>query len=175
MKTVVVYHSNSGYTEKYAMWLGEDLQADVKPLKSVKANDLQGYDVVIFGSGIYAGRIAKLGAFKKLMAKLPGKEFVIWANGTAPVTEETMARIKDANLTGEMADVVFFYGRSGMDFEKMNPLHRFMLTMMANASAKKDPAELDEQERGILMAKENPVDYTDKVFIAPLVGYVKTL
>ena len=36
MKTIIVYASQTGFTKRYAEWLGEDLGADVLPLAVAK-------------------------------------------------------------------------------------------------------------------------------------------
>jgi menaquinone-dependent protoporphyrinogen IX oxidase len=175
MKTIMVYQSTSGYTKRYAEWIGEATKIDVKAFDDVKAKDLKVYDVIVFGAGIYAGRLAKIGTLKKWVQKMPEKQFVVWANGSAPVNDEVMTHVRETNLTENLSKLPLFYGQSGMNFEKMKPLHRFMLNMMVNAASKKDPSELNEDERGIMDAKANPTDHTDQKYIAPLVAYLAGL
>ena len=175
MKIIMVYQSTSGYTKRYAEWIGKASGADVKAFDEVKVKDLKAYDVIVYGGGIYAGRLAKVGTLKKWVQKLPGKQFVVWANGSAPVNDEVMTRVRETNLTENLAALPLFYGQSGMNFERMKPLHRFMLNMMVNAANKKDPSELNEDERGIMDAKANPTDHTDEKYTAPIVAYLAGL
>ncbi|MDP4151932.1 MAG: flavodoxin domain-containing protein [Bacillota bacterium] len=58
MKTLIVYASKSGTTEKCAQILAEKLSADVKDAGKEKI-DIEGYDTVIIGSSIRMGRIQK--------------------------------------------------------------------------------------------------------------------
>ena len=48
----VVYASHYGFTETYARWIAEDLQADL--LGSGSVRDLSRYRCVVFGGGLYA-------------------------------------------------------------------------------------------------------------------------
>ena len=56
MKTVVIYKSRSGHTEKYATWLSEKLNADLFEASQIKGLDFSRYDNIIYGGGLYAGR-----------------------------------------------------------------------------------------------------------------------
>lgn len=53
MKTLVIYSSKHHMnTEKIAMAIGTELGAEVKKLSDIRPQDLDGYDLVGFGSGI---------------------------------------------------------------------------------------------------------------------------
>lgn len=57
MKTVVIYKSRYGHTEKYAKWLSEKLNADLLfEASQIKGLDFSRYDNIIYGGGLYAGR-----------------------------------------------------------------------------------------------------------------------
>lgn len=58
-RVLVVYASKNGSTAQIAGWIGDDLtgrgiETDVRPAD--EAGDLVGYDAVVLGSGVYAGR-----------------------------------------------------------------------------------------------------------------------
>ena len=56
MKTVVIYKSRYGHTEKYAKWLSEKLNADLFEASQIKGLDFSRYDNIIYGGDLYAGR-----------------------------------------------------------------------------------------------------------------------
>lgn len=56
IKKIVVYKSRTGFTEKYAHWIAEDLHCDAVSLEKISASQMSRYDVIIFGGGIHAGR-----------------------------------------------------------------------------------------------------------------------
>jgi len=57
MKTLIVYVSiHHGNTEKIAKAIAEVLNADLLKLTEVRVNNLEQYDLLGFGSGIYYGR-----------------------------------------------------------------------------------------------------------------------
>ena len=54
MKIIVVYKSKTGFSEQYAKWIQTALNCDIIPLNQLKT--LEGYDLVIYGAGLMAGR-----------------------------------------------------------------------------------------------------------------------
>ncbi|MFH1221546.1 MAG: flavodoxin family protein [Candidatus Micrarchaeota archaeon] len=57
MKTLLLYMSvHHGNTEKIANMMGEQLNASVRKITEVTAADLEKYDLIGFGSGIYGMR-----------------------------------------------------------------------------------------------------------------------
>ena len=60
MKSIIIYSSQTGFTEKYAKWLSEALECDILPLKQAKKLDFQEYDAVIYGGWCCAGSINNL-------------------------------------------------------------------------------------------------------------------
>ena len=73
MKTLILYHSKTGFTERYAKWLAEALQGDCVPFQNRRKIDLSLYDRVVFGAGCHAGTIRKLKWLKDNLPKLAGK------------------------------------------------------------------------------------------------------
>lgn len=73
MKTLILYHSKTGFTERYAKWLAEALQGDCVPFQNRRKIDLSLYDRVVFGAGCHAGTIRKLKWLKDNLPKLAGR------------------------------------------------------------------------------------------------------
>jgi flavodoxin len=77
MKILVCYFSNTGNTEKVAKSIAEGLEGeDIKLLKIEDADplSLKNYDLVVLGSGIYAGKLhVKVTDFMKMVNEYPPK------------------------------------------------------------------------------------------------------
>lgn len=58
MKTLVIYDSVYGNTQKIAQVIGDNLTGEVKvaPVGSMNASDLQSFDLIIVGSPVHGGR-----------------------------------------------------------------------------------------------------------------------
>ncbi|MFX1337366.1 MAG: flavodoxin family protein [Promethearchaeota archaeon] len=73
MKILIAYHSDTGNTKKIARSMKEGLVEEgedvtMLPAKEVDPTILKSYDLVLLGSGIYAGAIGK--TMKSLMSKV---------------------------------------------------------------------------------------------------------
>ncbi|NGM16534.1 hypothetical protein GMI70_00660 [Eggerthellaceae bacterium zg-893] len=60
MKTIVVYSSNTGFTERYALGLSKRLGCPCVPLKKFDKAGLHAYDRVVFGGWVMGGTITGL-------------------------------------------------------------------------------------------------------------------
>ena len=96
---VVIYKSKTGFTEKYASWIAEELNCEKYPLENVSMVDLSDYDVIIFGGGVRAGKIGGIKFLNKTRVSLPNKRLVIFATGATPPDEnEAINRVQNMNV-----------------------------------------------------------------------------
>jgi len=175
-KTAVIYKSKYGSTKKYAQWLSEALSGDLFDCGSVEIGKLRDYDTIVCGGGTYAGSINGIGAYKKICGAFKGKQLILFTCGLAdPADPVKMQQSKDAvkkALTPEVFETVsVFHLRGGMEYAKLNFLHRFMMNIVKNMMAKKDPAAMTDAQRDSLQSYGKDVDYTDKAAIAPIVAF----
>ena len=66
MKTLVLYQSKTGNTEKYANDIAKRVNADIFPLKRFKAKKLSEYDTIVFGGWVKGGKIQGIDEFLSL-------------------------------------------------------------------------------------------------------------
>lgn len=84
MKKIIIYSSmHHGNTEKIAKAMAESINADIIKAEDIDINALNDYNLIGFGSGIYAGKMHK--NILELMDKLPvysnKKAFVFSTSG----------------------------------------------------------------------------------------------
>lgn len=159
MKTIVVYKSKYGYTKKYAQWLAEILGCDIKENASLA--DVMGYDTIIYGGGIYAGRINGAKLITKNLEKLSGKKLALFAVGANVGRHDEIEAFWEKSLDKTVREQVpHFYLRGGFDYGRLGSVDRFMMDMMKKMLLKKDT--LTEDEKGLLAAYETPCDFTDR-------------
>ena len=60
MKTIIIYHSQTGFTKRYAQWIAEASGADCFELSAARKKDLDAYDTIVYGGWACAGGISKL-------------------------------------------------------------------------------------------------------------------
>ena len=165
MKIIIIYNSKTGFTKKYAHWIAEELNCNVLPYDEflqADKTDITKNDIIIFGSGILAGKIWHLDKIKTHFAS--HKNLIIFATGATPAAEtETITKVWASNLTEDEAKrIPHFYMQSGLNYEKMGFLNRLVMKAVAKLSGDKN---------GI----GSSFDVSSKEYIVPLVNFVKSI
>lgn len=159
MRTIVVYRSKYGYTKKYAEWLAESLGCDIK--ENASFADIASYDAVIYGGGIYAGRINGAKLITKNLSRLSGKKLVLFAVGSSVGRPQELEEFWAKALEETVREKIpYFYLRGGFDYSRLGNVDRLMMNMLKKMLLGKDT--LTEDEKGLLAAYETPFDFTEK-------------
>ena len=110
MKYLVICDSQYGFTEQYARWIAEELGCPCVARKDVKPEQLQKYDGLIYGGGLYAGGVSGLKWFAKqlALAKEMSLPVVIHSREAAEDTIDIMR----AEKAGETGGVIHCYSYS---------------------------------------------------------------
>ena len=173
MSGIILYQSKYGATRKYAAWLSEKTGFPMMETKTAKIADVQQYDTVILGGGIYASGIAGLAFLKKHIAALAGKKIIVFCDGASPYEERAFREIVEHNMKGELSGIPCFYCRGAWDLEAMNVVDRNLCKMLRKATAKKDPAEYEAWEAALMAAGDAPCDWTDPQYLEPVLEAVR--
>lgn len=174
-KIAVVYKSKYGSTKKYAQWICEALGGDIFEASKTKVGDLQNYDTIIYGGGLYAGGINGVGLIIRNFDSIKNRKLIVFTVGLADTNvKENVLGIKrgiDKQFSTDMKQKIkFFHLRGGMDYDKLNFAHTVMMSMVRNMSSKKKDKTQEDIE--LLDTFGKSVDFTDKDTIAPIVEYV---
>lgn len=174
MKTVVVYKSKSGYTKTYAEWIAEELQCDLRTGDNTTIDDLDQYDVIIYGGGLYAVGINGISLIKNNFDKLHNKKLIVWATGSSPGREDELEKVWAYNFTSEqMKKVKTFYLRGGFDYKKLGTIDKVLMRMLqVRLKIIKDKTE---DQQGMLEAYDIPEYHCNKENMKPLIEYVRSL
>ena len=171
-KTLVVYQSKTGFTERYARWVAEAVGADVLPLGEVDGSVLANYAVVVFGGPLFASRISGLGKVQGWMEKQPKKTWVVFATGATPSEPAFVQSIEKINFPPETPKPArFYYFLGGMDFEKMGWFNRLLIGLFGRMSQKKRKS--DQEAKHTPPSKFRSFDLSNQGYIEPLVKYVR--
>ena len=144
MNVIVTYTSKTGFTEKYAQWIAEELGC--KAVKLSEINNVSEYDIVIHGGWIMGGMISGFENIKKLN---PGKLIVFGVGFTNDADY-----VDTVKSTNKITDIPTYYFIGGMNPEKMGFFSKLIVKMVT----KKKP----QYE-----------DMTNRANITELVSYVK--
>ena len=170
-KIALVYKSKYGNTKKYVNWLKENIECDVYERDKVKIKQLLKYDTIIYGAGIYMGKLNGFNLIKNNINKLLKKKIIVFAVGCSLESQKNLDKIKKSNLIGLDEKVKLFYFRGGLDFKNLKFCDKMALKFFRNTLAnKKEP--LGKEERLILTYYEKAHDWTNEESLKPLIKYV---
>lgn len=172
-KIVVVYHSKTGFTEKYARLAAKETACDLLKLSEATAEKLSGYNAVVFGSRAHAGRIDHCGKMQKLLQKAGIRKSALFVTGATPnEAEKIVEGFWKQNLSErELSEIPHFYLQSGLCYEKMNLTDR--LLMKAAAFIIKRKQGKNPEEKAFEQAISHSYDISSEEYLAPLVEWIK--
>ena len=172
---IILYQSKYGATKKYADWLVEETGYDCIETKDAKVANLQNYDVVILGGGVYASGIAGLQFIKKNIGRLGNKKIVVFAVGASPYDEKAIMQIRKMHFKDELRNIPLFYCRGAWDEEKMKFIDRTLCKMLQKVVAKQNPDEYEPWQKALMCAAGQKCDWTDKAYLEALLKYIEEL
>lgn len=169
MKALIVYKTTSGFTETYAGWIAEELNANCIPLKDLRKTE--GYDLLIYGGCLHAVGINGYTAFKSHLSPKDYGRLIILAVGASPPKPEIEDEIRRANLAApEEKDLPLFYFQGGFDFNKLNFITKIIMTAFRwKLAARKDKTD---EVKGMLSAYRKPLDATDRKNIEGMLTFI---
>ncbi|MCI9292770.1 MAG: hypothetical protein HFF01_09720 [Erysipelotrichaceae bacterium] len=171
MRILLIYKSKTGFTEKYANWITEELNCDIAKISHIQKINFGSYDLVIFGSRIHAGRVDGLNKIKKLNL---GKKLIIFATGATPKETNSIMEVWNSNLNDEeLKNIKHFYIPAGLNYEKMGFLDKTMMKMASKMLEKKN--NKCKEDVGMQNSIKKSYDISSKERIKPLIEYVKSL
>ena len=172
MKTAVIYHSQTGFTRKYAEWLSEAAGADCFDLAAAKKRSFDGYQAIVFGSWACAGRISKISWFKERAASWPEKTLIVFSTGGSPAeSPEIAAFLRNQFSEEERGRIHAFYCPGGFCYEKMSAGSKLMMKMFRKMIGAKKEKTREEEE--MLKMISHSYDLTDKKYLEPILALLK--
>ena len=167
---VIVYKSRYGTTKRYAEWIAEALDAPVFEASEIKPAQLMSYDLVIYGGGLYVGGIDGV----KLVAKNPCKALAIFTVGLADPRVTNYSEFFSKHFTeNQLSQIKVFHLRGSIDYKRLGLIHKGLMAMLKQQTAKKNKSELTNDDKMLLETYGKSTDFVDKASIAPIVTFAK--
>lgn len=172
-KTVIIYKSKTGFTQKYAQIAAQELGCTLLELKDASAKIMSEYDTVVFGGGLHAGTINGLKKAKEMFRQSSATQLVVFATGGTPnAAEEIVEKVWTDNLTPEeMLSIPHYYMQSGMCYEKMQLPDKALMKMAAIMLSKKQ--DKDSYETGFEQAIRESYDISSREYVEPMIQYLR--
>lgn len=171
---LIVYNTKTGFTKRYVDWITEMIDCQTISFDQINNIDFDNYDIIIYGSGMHAGRIRGLKEFKKKVLNLVSKKIVVFITGGAPYSEEVISLIKKNNFSvDELNSIKIFYFQSGLNYEKMGLCNKAMMKIYKKMLELKN--NKSDTEVGTNKAISNSYDYSSSEYIKPMITYLDQL
>ena len=176
-KTIVIYDSKYGHTKQYAEWIAKECSCAALPRKQASSATLSEYNTIIYGGGLYAGGVSGINLLTENFNLLTTKNVILFTCGLAdPENKENVAHIREALSKALSSDMMshfqIFHLRGGIDYKRLNLLHKAMMGMMCKMLLGKNPSERSAEDEELLRTYGKVIDFTDRQTILPLVEYV---
>ena len=84
---LVLFRSYYGSTLQYAQWLAQSLSCPCFDVRKVPKSSLIHHDPIVFGGGLYAGKMAGASALLREEALLLDKHLVVFTVGASDPTD----------------------------------------------------------------------------------------
>lgn len=170
--TVVIYHSQTGFTKRYAQWISQALDCACVDFSGAGKTDFDRYNTILFGGWACAGSISKLKWFKSNLKKWDGKRLAVFCVGGSPMESPDVAVAMDNCLSEEEhRKVKIFYCPGGFCYEKMPASSKLMMKMFLRAlKAKKDKTE---EEKKMVEMISRSYDISDRKYIEPILQWAR--
>lgn len=171
MKGVVLYKSRYGHSSLYAKWIAEELDFELKELSSFKKKEINEYQTIIFGSGVYMNR---LNAIKYVLKMFQTKPIIIFACAGNDNVQSEIDHIVQSNFSKqEITFHTFFYLPGGVDFTKVKGFHKIAVNAFLKLMRHKKNKTHEEQ--AIVDSFSNSTYLVDRRHITSLIAYVKSI
>lgn len=148
MKGIILYKGKYGATRQYAAWTGEAMQWPVFTPEQLLNETLDGADVVVIGSSVYAGRLTLHSWLRKHAHQLLFKKVFLFIVCATPADKkDVLDEIAQHNVPALLKDkmsVFFLPGR--VVIKELNWIDKLMLSFAARAT--KDPVEKQQMING---------------------------
>ena len=162
MKTLIIYGSQYGSTQRYANCLSE-----ITGIEAVDYNDAKNiseYERIIYLGALYAGGVTGL---KKTVSKIiPNQELVIVTVGLAdPTDSENVKSIRNSIkslIPSEFYDESkMFHLRGAIDYTQLGLKHKVMMSLLHSKVSKMPESELNAEAKAMLETYGQKVDFVD--------------
>ena len=171
---VVAYQTKYGTTRAYAQWIAEETGADLLDFRTCKAEQLSGYETIVYCGALYAGGMLGFSRIRKQYETLKKKRLIVAVVGATLQREKALEEVKKSNFTPEMIKrVPLFLLRGGLDYKKMGIVDCLMMFLLVSSIRKKDPKTLNEDEKGILGTYKKTVSFVQRRHIVPIVEVIR--
>jgi|SRR5574344_1827161 len=173
MKTLVLYTSMTGSTEKYAHDIANAVGGEAFSLKTFSWRKIDDYGIVIYGGWIMGGTIQGLNKFFQHWDKsLKNKNVIIFSVGMTIPTAEGRHLLIEQNLL-DLYHVRYYQVRGSFDINKLHFPYKFMINNSIKMAVN-DP-NASEDQKSLALVKDHPIEVYDNEKIEKILTVVRSI
>ncbi len=170
-KTAVVYFSKHGATAKYAGWIARETGADLFNGHDIRRKDLQDYEIIVFGGGIYGGGIQGIDFIRKGIRNVFRDKLILcFAVGISVQEEANRKQANSINFTKKMEDIPCWYLPGAYDPSAVKGLDKRLMAitrkMLENGGGS---SAFGNTLKGYI---DDGCDLVDQKYIRPICGAI---
>ena len=165
MNSIIVYGSHYGTTKQYAEELSK--RTNIKVISFKKINQqINDYDNIIYLGALYAGGVLGMSKTLKKLNNISNKKILIATVGLSDPTDEVNKNNIRNNIKSHIPKEVFekakiFYLRGGIDYSKLNFVHKTMMKLLYNAVKNVPNEKQTAENRAMIETYNKKVDFID--------------
>ncbi|MDK2586148.1 flavodoxin domain-containing protein [Romboutsia sedimentorum] len=169
-KTVVIYKSKYGSTKRYAGWIALKLDADLYEVRDIRVRDLDDYDTIIYGGGLYIGKINGIKFLIDNYEKIKNKKIIVFAVGMESNNIDINKKTLDMNFDEDMINNINLFNFIGaFDYSKLNLIDKVLMKRLKSRISKKNITDMTDEDKIVLEGFDKLIDLCDKKSIHILV------
>lgn len=133
-KIVLYYKSKCGATKKYAEYISSILNCEMKDAISATDEEIDEYDTIIYGGGVYAGAIIGSNFLNNHQHVLKNKKVIVFAVGITEYDEFTSSEpLFRKNIPQSLFNEIYTFNFFGsLDYKKLKFMEKFLFKSMLN-------------------------------------------
>ena len=164
MNNIIIYGSHYGTTKQYAEELSKRTNIEAISYQSVK--EINNYDNIIYLGGLYAGGVLGLSKTIKKLNNISSKKIIIATVGLSDPTDEVNKNNIRNNIKSQIPREIFekvkiFHLRGGIDYSKLNFIHRNMMKLLYNAFKNLPEEKQTAEDRAMIETYNKKIDFID--------------
>ncbi len=161
-KSIIIYGSHYGTTEQYAKELAKRTKIEAISFTHVK--DINHYDNIIYCGGLYAGGVLGMSKIFKKIKHITTKKIILVTVGLAdPKDKKNRNNIRNhikAQVVKEIYEKAsIFHLRGGIDYQKLNVVHKTMLKLLYHSIKKIPEEKLTAEDKAMIETYNKKVNF----------------
>lgn len=172
-KIAVIYKSKYGATKRYSGWLALKLNADLYEVSDIGKKDLKNYDTIIYGGGLYIGKIKGIKFIINNYENIKNKKVIVFMVGIKNLNSANIKSILEKNIPKKiLSNIDTFYFRGKINYNELSFKDKILINVLKINRLKENEINISDDKKMSLDIVDNPIDYTDKKSIDILLNNI---